>query len=146
MIHFSFLFLASLFMIFTDEALAQNGVIRITQPGDTGVQVGARTGSTLAQTLYNNAIVILFSISILALIIMLVWGSFDWIVSGGDKDKIKGAQKRITTAIIGVFVLAFAFFIAQVLGQIIGINILGPLQIPSLLGPGASSSAGGNVQ
>lgn len=37
----------------------------------------------------------------------LLWGAYDWIVSGGEKEKISKAQNKITNAIIGL-ILAVA--------------------------------------
>lgn len=122
-----------IYLSLVQDALAQN--IKITQPSNTGVVVGGRTGSSIVQGVFNSIVTIIFSVAILAFIIMLVWGAFDIIVSGGNKDKIQAGRKRITTAIIGIIVLAFAFFIARVVGDIVGIKIgpNTPLQLPKLL-------------
>jgi len=48
----------------------------------------------------------------LFLIIYLLWGAFDWIASGGEKEKIAKAQNKITSAVIGivlVFVVLMVF-------------------------------------
>ncbi len=129
--HLSPLFVLTLFFIYVDETFAQT--LQIKQPDGTGFQVGAKSGSDIAQTLVNNVIIIIFSISSLAVLIMMLWGAFDWITSAGDKEKIKSAQKKISTAIIGAVVLSLTFFIARVLGDIIGINFTGALKIPKLL-------------
>lgn len=120
------------------ESIAQD--IQIKQPPNTGIQVGSRSGSSIAQNVFNSVVQIIFSVAILAFIIMLVWGALDIILSGGNKDKIQAGRKRITTAIIGIALLAFAFFIARVVGDIIGIKITGPLTIPSLLPGGGGNS------
>jgi hypothetical protein len=123
--------------ILVSETFAQE--IKIIQPSGAGVAVGGRSGSVIVQNIYNSVVTIIYSVAILAFIIMLVWGALDIIVSGGNKDKIQAGRKRITTAIIGIAVLAFVFFIAQVLGFILGINLTGPIQIPSLLPTGGSA-------
>lgn len=53
-------------------------------------------------------------ISGLLLLIYLLWGAFDWISSGGDKEKITKAQNKITNAIIGMILIfvVLAVFIA----------------------------------
>jgi magnesium-transporting ATPase (P-type) len=43
----------------------------------------------------------------LALLLYLLWGAFDWITSGGEKEKIAKAQNKITNAVIGI-ILVFA--------------------------------------
>lgn len=61
-------------------------------------------------------------IASLFLLIYLLWGAFDWIISGGDKERITKAQSKITNAIVGmllVFVAIAAFGV--VTGNILGI-------------------------
>lgn len=56
------------------------------------------------------------------LLIFLLWGAIDWIISGGDKDKINKAQSKITNAILGfllIFVLLAIFGV--ITGDILGI-------------------------
>lgn len=128
----SVLFLFIYFSLVSD-VFAQD--LKIVQPSGTGVSVGGRTGSSIVQNIFNSVVQIIFSVAIVAFIIMLLWGALDIILSGGNKDKVQGGRKRITTAIIGIIVLSLAFFIARVVGDIVGIKI-GPttqLQIPRLL-------------
>jgi len=39
------------------------------------------------------------------MILYLLLGAFDWITSGGDKEKITKAQNKITNAFIGMFLI-----------------------------------------
>lgn len=41
----------------------------------------------------------------LALLLYLIWGSFEWLTSGGDKDKLATARGRILNAIVGMALL-----------------------------------------
>lgn len=46
------------------------------------------------------------------LILYLLWGAFDWINSGGEKERLAKAQNKITNALIGIiliFVVLSAF-------------------------------------
>jgi len=83
----------------------------------------------------QNVIVIFFTIGALGFVIYFIWGAVDWILSGGDKEKIAGARKRITTSIIGLVVLSLSFVAMQVIGQILGIGSLmnRDFYIPKLL-------------
>lgn len=71
----------------------------------------------------NNVITLAFAIAILVVLIMLIWGAFEWIVSGGDKDAVGKARGRIINALIGLAVLAVAFALARVFGQFVGFDI-----------------------
>ena len=56
------------------------------------------------------------------LIMYMLWGAFDWINSGGEKEKLIKAQNKITNALIGiilVFVVLSVFTL--VAGDLLGI-------------------------
>ncbi len=55
------------------------------------------------------------------LLLYLLWGAYDWITSGGEKEKIVKAQNKITNALIGI-VLVFAVLVVF---QLVAGNILG---------------------
>lgn len=77
----------------------------------------------------SNAIKILFIFGGLAVLVFLIWGAFDWITSGGDKEKVASARRKIVNALIGFALLALAGFIVSLFGQIVGFN---PLNTPAL--------------
>jgi hypothetical protein len=60
----------------------------------------------------------------LAFLIYFVWGSLDWLMSGGDKAKVEGAQKKITGALIGLTMLVISFAVVIFVEQVLGIEIL----------------------
>ena len=94
-----------------------------SQPG--GVSTTTSTGN-----LIGSALQIVFIFAGLAVLVFLVWGAFDWITSGGDKEKVAGARRKITNAIIGLFLLALAAFIVSLFGEIVGYNPLSPSAKP----------------
>lgn len=68
----------------------------------------------------SNGIVLIYSIASIVLLFMLLWGAFEWMTSGGDKEKLAGAQRRIINAVIGILIFAVAFAVIQVLGIFTG--------------------------
>ncbi|MCX7881185.1 MAG: hypothetical protein N2482_01575 [Patescibacteria group bacterium] len=56
-------------------------------------------------TLVSAGIKIFIFVASLTLLVYMMWGAYDWIVSGGEKEKIAKAQQKITNAVIGIFVL-----------------------------------------
>lgn len=127
---FSLLFLTLFF--FSETAAAQIGIKQ--QPAGRGTPTAATAGESL-RNLISNTITIFFTIGGIGFTIMIVWGSVNWILSGGDKEKIAGARKRITTAIVGLTLLSLTFLIMLVAGQILGIRSLntGIFTVPGLL-------------
>lgn len=103
----------------------------------------AQTGGIQAETplniLLKNAFTLVFSVAALMVLVMLIWGAISWITSGGDKDAVAAARKRIINALIGLAILALAFFIVRFVGQIVGFDILGNLAIPAL-GPSVGTT------
>ncbi len=88
-------------------------------------------GYTNISTFINAALRFAFIIAILGVLVMLVWGGVAWIISGGEKEAVGEARKRIVNALIGLAILAVAFAIAQLAGQFVGVDLLGKLIIPS---------------
>lgn len=80
----------------------------------------------------TNILTLSFSIAVLVVLVMLIWGSFEWITSGGDKEHVAAARNRIINAMIGLAVLAIAFALAKVGAQFLGFpDITNGLVIPS---------------
>ena len=119
-------------LIFPSFAFAQPINVQITQPNANGKPLGVVPNPDLLGKVLNNAFTIIFIAAALLVLFFLVIGAFKWITSGGDKEKIDGARKTITNALVGLAILALSFLIIAVLGRILGINILGSLQIPTL--------------
>lgn len=82
-----------------------------------------RTGNfDTFQTIIRNGIVILIIVALILATLFLIWGGIDWISSGGGKEGLEKAKKKITFAIIGLVVTLLAFFIISVFGGLFGIN------------------------
>lgn len=76
----------------------------------------------------------------LTLLAMLLWGAYDWIVAGDNKENLTKAQHRMYQALIGMIVLAIAgilwgFVIGDILGIIVKTDTGWILKIPSFLTP-----------
>lgn len=103
---------------------------------DTGVQTDISTifgeilppqaiqnfgfGSLGISKFLSNLIVLIYSIATIVFIFMLIWGAFEWLTSGGDKEKVAAARARLTYAIIGIILFAVAFAVIRVLGAFTG--------------------------
>lgn len=72
---------------------------------------------------FTNFLFLAFAVAILVVLVMLIWGAFEWITSGGDKEAVGKARGRIINALIGLAVLAIAFALTRVAAQFLGFNI-----------------------
>ena len=98
------------------------GTIQVSKPDNVYSDAGM---------FINAAIRMAFIIGLIFVLFMLVWGSVQWIMSGGDKDAVKAARERIIHALVGLAILAISFALATLAGQFIGINLLGNFTVPS---------------
>ncbi len=94
--------------------------------------ISAKDPTNTLSTVLTNAITIIFVLGAIAVVFFVIWGAFNWIISGGDKEKVASARKTITNALIGLALLALAFLIISVVGTIVGFNPLKNMTIPAL--------------
>ncbi len=57
---------------------------------------------------------LLFVAGIVIAIAFLIYGGIKWVLSGGDKTAVEGARNHIVAAIVGLIIIAGAFFIINV--------------------------------
>lgn len=94
------------------QALAQSP-ITITPPGQGFKSLGDAISKIL---------MVSFIVALVVVLAMLIWGAFEWIASGGDKDNVGKARNRIVNALIGLAVLAIAFALFRFAGEFLGFN------------------------
>lgn len=131
-----FLLLAPLFTVYAQNTSGDNpDSFRIVQPQGAGITVKTGTGSSAEGNvgmIMRNVVSLFFVAGGVGVVIYFLWGAVEWIFSGGDKEKVSNARKRMTHAIIGLVLLALSFVIINLVGKIAGFNPLSPLQIPGL--------------
>lgn len=89
----------------------------VPQPVSNAAEAGKST-----QNVLNTIITLIFVVGMLGTLLYTLWGAVEWITSGGDKEKVGSARKKISTALIGLVVLALAFVIVTLVGKLIGID------------------------
>jgi len=57
-------------------------------------------------------------------LIFVIFGGFKFLTSGGEKEKVEGARKTITWALIGLVVIFSSFAILRLVGQVTGVACL----------------------
>lgn len=72
----------------------------------------------------NRVLLFLFPLAGLALFVMLVWGGFDILSNAHNSSGLKAGRERITTALIGFFLLFASFWIIQIVQWVFGLSIL----------------------
>ena len=70
--------------------------------------------------LMNGLISFVMVIAAVLVFFYLIWGGIEWITSGGDKGKTESARNKITSAVIGLIVIAASYAILT-----LALNFLG---------------------
>ncbi len=73
-------------------------------------------------SILNVVVVLIYVIAANVFIFMILWAAFQWITSGGEKEKLTAARQRLTHAIIGIVILALAGVIITTVGKIVGFS------------------------
>ncbi|MDO8638581.1 MAG: hypothetical protein Q7R43_03325 [Candidatus Daviesbacteria bacterium] len=121
------------FLIIVPVVLAEGNVGTGTSFSiDPGGIPGAINPAVGIGVIINNVVKIVFAAASLLVLVFLIIGAFQWIVSGGDKEAVGKARQRITAALVGFAILALAFVILSVVGQILGTGSLLNFKFPSL--------------
>lgn len=78
------------------------------------------TGAAGISKFLTNLVALIYTLAAVVFIFMLLWGAYDWITSGGEKEKMQTAKERITQAFVGIILFAAAFAVIAILGRFTG--------------------------
>lgn len=80
--------------------------------------------SNLVGELTSRLLLFAIVISGLIFFVKLIAAGFGYLTSAGDSGKVQGATKSLTNAAIGLLLVLSAYFIAQLIETLFGINFL----------------------
>lgn len=91
-------------------------------------------------TFINGVLVIVMIVAALFVFLYLLLGAFKWITSGGDKGKIEQARNHITSAVIGLIILAASYAILNLALSFLGFSGLNDVfsRMGTIYGPAPS--------
>lgn len=97
-------------------ALTLPGGEKITPP--SGVPTGglSPTGSNLINLILN----LLFIVGLVLAIVFIIFAGLQWILSGGDKQKLQAARNRLTYSIIGFLIIILSLAIVNIIIALLG--------------------------
>ncbi|KKU02680.1 MAG: hypothetical protein UX99_C0012G0002 [Candidatus Amesbacteria bacterium GW2011_GWB1_47_26] len=93
------------------------------------------TSPDLNEALFTFANVISITIGVLTIsaglwfIIQIFSSAFQWLTSGGEKQALQNAQKRLTHAIIGLLMVVLSYALIGIVSFVFGLPILNIAQI-----------------
>ena len=86
-------------------------------------QIGSHYSSTSTiGGIISTLLLYVFPIAGLLLLLFLIIGGFRFMFSAGDPKAAQSARSIITTAIIGFFIIFFAYWLTRLLGTILGLG------------------------
>jgi hypothetical protein len=74
--------------------------------------------------LVNGVVSFVMVIAAVLVFLYLIWGGIEWITSGGDKGKTEAARNKITSAVIGLIVIAASYAILTLALNFLGFSSL----------------------
>jgi len=103
--------------------------------GSLGLEGASAGGAgTVFNTFISTAIGVMTIIAFIWFVFTLFIGAYGVMSSGGDKQALEAAKKKITTGLIGIVLIISAIFLFQLVGYILGIpNILNPGEMIRLI-------------
>ncbi len=105
-----------------DIKIAPSGGLR--GPGTNALSVVTDNGFITFSNIISMAIGIMTVVAIVWFMFVLITGAIGIIGSGGDKQALENAKKRITSGLIGLVIVIVAVFIIDLIGYIFGIEFL----------------------
>ncbi|MDA1079877.1 MAG: hypothetical protein O2840_04295 [bacterium] len=86
-----------------------------------GTDVQLKTGyASSVGSLISSVLTFVMLIAALLILMYLIWGGIQWISSGGDKGKTEEARNKITSAVIGLIILAAAWAVFLIVLKFLG--------------------------
>lgn len=83
---------------------------------------GPLKGINTIGDLINKLLPFFIGIAGIILLFVFIWGGYDLIMSQGDANKVKSAQAKITTGLIGFILLLLSYFITSLVSRIFGLG------------------------
>lgn len=98
-------------------------IINKAFPGYSPGKVDVTKANLTIGEIINALVPYIFALAGLALLLILIWGGFEFMTSAGDPKKMEAAKGKLTNAVIGFIIIFIAFWLVQILEVIFGLKI-----------------------
>lgn len=61
----------------------------------------------------------IFILAMIVVIIYLIWGSYRYLMSGGDPKAVAGAKQQLTWAVLGLIIMILSYMIFQLINSLV---------------------------
>lgn len=97
---------------------------------DDGKATGVATIQGL-QCLLANVLSVALTVIGLGGFVMIIWGAFKYLLSGGNSKGTESARSTITFAIVGLVVALSAFIILNLVAEFTGVDLIKQFVVPN---------------
>jgi hypothetical protein len=105
------------------KLLAQIDFDKVKVPASGGLVGSANAGSlTIGEIIGKVFTTYVFYAAGIALLLYLILGGFQFMLSRGDPKAAQAAQSKITNAVIGFVIVFLAYIIVQLVAQLFGLK------------------------
>lgn len=77
-------------------------------------------GLTDITNIFDRIVEVSVTLAFIALFLLLIWGGFKFVISGGDKESLKAASLTITWALLGMLFLVLAWLALRLIALFTG--------------------------
>ncbi len=116
-----FLYIASILSILILNIVPVAGLINSADAQYTGLQ-GTPQSYGLPQWMERVNMIIrwIYTIFLVVAVVFVLIAAFQYLTSGGDKDKVKKANNMLMYAAISIVIAILAFSITKIVGSLVG--------------------------
>lgn len=75
------------------------------------------------EDLFTRIISIIAGLGFVALLVLLVWAGFKYLMSGGEQKAVSQAHQVVTWALLGIVFMAVAWLVLQLIHTFTGIDV-----------------------
>ncbi len=83
---------------------------------------GPLVGINSISDLVSKILVFIFPLASIILLFVLMWGGYEYMTSQGNPEKVKGAQAKISSGVIGFILLVISYLAVVLIGKITGLG------------------------
>lgn len=86
--------------------------------------IGVKPELSSFGSIISELLLYLFPLAGLLLLLYLLFGGLQMMTSAGDPKKMEGAKQKLTNALIGFIIVFASYWIVQIVGKVLGIEII----------------------
>ena len=73
-------------------------------------------------TMFSSILNVVMLVAAILVFAYMIWGGIEWITSGGDKGKAESARNKLTSAVIGLVIVAASYAVVTLVVQFLGFD------------------------